>query len=402
MILVTLASVTAIIFHDFLYQTFQMRREVLIMLFNLLPLLYAMNLLAVGIVNPRYFQLSIIKIPIIIDVNLKIGGRRLKTITYHVTGNNCYCKTVDPIKNGSRSTASFTCSGFSSPPVSGTAVYNSHDQQKQFSGTLVRFDKKPFGFFLFHVRYFFYRIIRGISFNLRLPGFKNIRELFVRPVSVMQREWKYNAGSVLFHQGDAGRNFYLIRKGEVEIIKTLDTGEKVLLTTLGEGDIFGEMAIVGNQPRLAEVVCKSDCLLAVAEADNLEALIDSNPIFTHKLVKNFANRLRGSEQTMLKNISDIEIQTARREKMLKSLLKLLLISAGCVKDDDSIVVNLNLDDLSRAIKLDKESIKVMLKVLSSGKGNNRSLPDDLSAFETAIDRALSRFKLKIKTGENKE
>ena len=253
-----------------------------------------------------------------------------------------------------------TCQSFSSPRVPGVVLWDSHDEQKQLSGTLVRFGRRPFGYWLFLARYSLYRITRGLSFNLRLPGFRSVRQLFVRPLSVMQKEWRYGAGQRLFEQGDEGKYFYLIRKGEVDIVKTLETGERVLMTTLKEGDIFGELAIVGNQPRLASAVCRTDCLLAVAEADNLDALIDGNPVFTQMLIKSFANRLHSSEAIMLKSMAEIEGLSRMREETLRTLCAVLLAASGIDRGDRTTLQKADAVLIAKRLNMDPGTVRMMI------------------------------------------
>ncbi|MBN2159076.1 MAG: cyclic nucleotide-binding domain-containing protein [Spirochaetes bacterium] len=345
----------------------RLRTEEAVMLFTLLPALYSLNLFAIGVMNPKYFQNSLIKIPIIIDVDVEADGTIIKTIAYHVTGSNCYLKTVDPLGTGTRLSLTFACSAFSSPPVTGEVIWDSHDEQKQLSGSLVRLDRRPAGFRFFQVRYYLYRISRGLSFNMRLPGFRSIRQLFVRPISVMQKEWRFSAGQKLFEQGEEGRIFYLIRKGEVDIIKTLDTGERVTMAVLKEGDIFGEMAIVGNQPRLATAICRTDCLLAVAEADNLDALIEGNPVFTQKLIKNFANRLHASEQIMLKSMADSGAASKRREESLLALCRVLAAVAGA-GGDPSLFQKADAGLLAKQLDMDKKLVAEILHHFTDERG----------------------------------
>ena len=351
-----------------------------VMLFSMLPALYALNLFFVGVVNPKYFQYSLIRIPIIIDADVSCAGPVVKTTTYHVTGANCYLKTVDPLERGTGISLVFACSDFLSPPVDGTVIWDSHDEQKQLSGTLVRLTGRPWGYRLFLIKYYLYRITRGLFFNLRLPGFQSIRRLFVRPVSVMQKEWRFSAGHRLFEQGGAGRVFYLIRKGEVDIVKTLDTGESVHMTTLREGDIFGEMAIVGNQPRLATAVCRTDCLLAVAEADNLDALIESNPVFTQRLIKNFANRLHDSEQIMLKSMAGMDDVSKRREKALITICRVLLL-AGAGRDGRSDALkHADIDAIASRLDLDKKTIHDIIAALFEA--------NDIPSLEKIVEKIL--------------
>ena len=90
---------------------------------------------------------------------------------------------------------------------------------------------------------------------------------------------------------------------------------------------------MGNQPRLATAICRTDCLLAVAEANNLDALIDGNPVFAQKLIKNFANRLHSSEKIMLRSMADFEGSSKRREESLRALCAVLMAVSGIDRGD---------------------------------------------------------------------
>ncbi|HTL54997.1 MAG TPA: FAD-dependent oxidoreductase [Candidatus Limnocylindrales bacterium] len=63
----------------------------------------------------------------------------------------------------------------------------------------------------------------------------------------------YNEGEFIFHKGEAPTNFYVLEKGEVEILRATDgTGEDVV-AVLGPGSFFGERALVDNRPRVMSV-----------------------------------------------------------------------------------------------------------------------------------------------------
>lgn len=325
-ILLTAFAVTAFLEQENLmsYLSFSLSTVEIVMLFVLLPSLYGFMLFMVNIINPRYFQESIIKIPVITDLTYYVDGKQEVQITYDITPYSCFIKTIEPLEKGSIIHLILDCAGIQSPKLSAEVAWNYHDIESHQNGTLVRFTDIPAGFYTFYIRYYIYKVLKGIYFNLKLPGATRVRRLFVRPESILQKEYHYEEGTVLFHQGDRGRDIYLVRKGKVDIIKKGEKGEEIILTTLAEGDIFGEMAIAGNQPRMAEARCRTDCIMARGEGDNLDVLIEQNPEFTQRLINNFARRLFDSEAKMLKTLKKVESRADERtEIMAESFLALL-------------------------------------------------------------------------------
>jgi NADH dehydrogenase len=64
----------------------------------------------------------------------------------------------------------------------------------------------------------------------------------------------YQPGDYIFRQGEPAMNFYAIERGEVEVLQTTDrTAPATLLNILGPGDFFGEMALLDDQPRSANI-----------------------------------------------------------------------------------------------------------------------------------------------------
>ena len=79
----------------------------------------------------------------------------------------------------------------------------------------------------------------------------------------------FSAGELIFQEGALGDCAYVIESGEVEISLTRD-GEHIRLATRGEGEIFGEMAIIDAEPRSATVTALRDCTLLVLTYDQLQ------------------------------------------------------------------------------------------------------------------------------------
>ena len=98
--------------------------------------------------------------------------------------------------------------------------------------------------------------------------------------SIADKMWAEQVleGETIIRQGDPGENFYLVRKGEMEIIKE-DGQQKRVVATIGEGACFGEEALLTGRPRNATVRASKDSLLYVlGEADFKDAVAASDSL----------------------------------------------------------------------------------------------------------------------------
>jgi len=99
------------------------------------------------------------------------------------------------------------------------------------------------------------RMLRGATFQQLPPS--NINALFARfaPVEV-------KAGQAILRQGEPGKYYYIIKTGKVSVSRKADkTGKVSLLAQLGDGDGFGEEALLSGAPRNASVVMLTDGVL---------------------------------------------------------------------------------------------------------------------------------------------
>jgi len=103
---------------------------------------------------------------------------------------------------------------------------------------------------------------------------------------VLERKVFY-AGQVVFKEGDLGDRAYLIQDGQIEISKT-----GLPLATLGKGELFGEMALVDDQPRMASAKALSDVSVVIISRDAFrEKLAKADP-FIRGLLNIFVRNIR--------------------------------------------------------------------------------------------------------------
>ncbi|HXG15826.1 MAG TPA: cyclic nucleotide-binding domain-containing protein [Calidithermus sp.] len=100
---------------------------------------------------------------------------------------------------------------------------------------------------------------------------------------------RFKAGEIIFREGDDPHaEAYVVHAGVVEIRKRFDGTER-LLTTLGEGELLGEMALFRRGPRSASAVAASDVELLVIRNERLEWLIRNRPQLTLEILRRLSD-----------------------------------------------------------------------------------------------------------------
>src|SRR5215470_9107558 len=71
-------------------------------------------------------------------------------------------------------------------------------------------------------------------------------------------EVKIPAGQHLWEYGDPGGTMYIIRSGSVELFTRDDTGERIVLESVGPGEVFGEISLLDGGSRTASALVTED------------------------------------------------------------------------------------------------------------------------------------------------
>ena len=106
-------------------------------------------------------------------------------------------------------------------------------------------------------------------------------------------EVSFKAGSTVFEEGAADDKMYFIKKGKVEISKTMGDAEQVV-AVLGKGDFFGEMALISQAPRSATAVAVKDTEAVVFNRKQFLSMIKSRGELALKILDGLILRLKES------------------------------------------------------------------------------------------------------------
>jgi CRP-like cAMP-binding protein len=101
----------------------------------------------------------------------------------------------------------------------------------------------------------------------------------------------FGIGQEIFRQGHPPRDAYLIERGKVEISR-LNNGQKVIIAYKETGDIFGEMALIDNAPRMATATAVEPTVcVVITESLFKEHLGKATPMLK-KILTTFTSNLR--------------------------------------------------------------------------------------------------------------
>ncbi len=120
------------------------------------------------------------------------------------------------------------------------------------------------------------------------------------------REQSFPGGAEIFKEGDAGDALYAVKSGSVLITAVMGKGERQTLARVPPGEVFGELAVIDNQPRSATAQTEVDTTLYVVPRDALLELLTSSPQFSFSMMREITNRLREFNRQYIRQVLQAE------------------------------------------------------------------------------------------------
>ncbi len=102
-------------------------------------------------------------------------------------------------------------------------------------------------------------------------------------------------GRVFYQPEEMGEVLFIIKKGQVQLYRISPEGKKLVISTLGPGTLFGEMALLGQQMHNTFAEAVEDCQICVMSRTDLERLILNKPQVALRVLEVTGKRLREAE-----------------------------------------------------------------------------------------------------------
>ena len=170
---------------------------------------------------------------------------------------------------------------------------------------------------------------------------------------------RFAAGDVIFREGEAGNEAFLLQEGRVRLIKRVRAVERSLMV-LRAGELFGESAFIHGALRSSTAIALSDAVALALDRAALQDLVDDNRSVSSSVVEQLVRRLRDAED-------QIEIMMLRdgQSKIVSALLK--LAQRAKTEDRAGALLLISPMELSARVGMDVETVKRGVQKLREGK-----------------------------------
>jgi CRP-like cAMP-binding protein len=122
--------------------------------------------------------------------------------------------------------------------------------------------------------------------------FSELDDKELAAIAAVAKSRHYAKDDVIFHADESGDVFCLIREGQVKVTMISPEGKEIILTMLGPGAFFGEMALLDDEPRSATVVATEPLEVVTIWRSDFLSILQENFSITRKILAELSRRLR--------------------------------------------------------------------------------------------------------------
>lgn len=126
-----------------------------------------------------------------------------------------------------------------------------------------------------------------------VPLFRGLGNDELTAIAKLCKKMEFKEGEEIVKEGDAGLGFYVIVKGAATV-----NHKNKKVAELGRGSFFGEMSLLDNRPRSADVIASEPTTCLVLLRWNFWSLVSKNKRVVRGLLEEMARRLRATNEAL--------------------------------------------------------------------------------------------------------
>lgn len=163
-------------------------------------------------------------------------------------------------------------------------------------------------------------------------------------------------GQAVVLAGEKTDYVYFVLTGSLKVIVSDEEGREVILSILGQGELFGEMGIFGEQPRSASVVAVVASDLVVIAKSDFRHLMHDNFELSWRMMCNLADRLRNADR---------KIESLALMDVYGRVARLLIDMSEDVDGETLVVRKISKQDIAKMIGASREMVSRVMKDLGA-------------------------------------
>ena len=136
-------------------------------------------------------------------------------------------------------------------------------------------------------------------------------------VTELVAERFFKKGTTIFHEGQPGVAFYIVKSGRIKVYKLAEDGRELILGIFGDGALFGDVPVFDGGPYPASAATLVDTAVYAINRDDFERLVTSHPDVALKIIRVLGRRLRQAHGFVM----DIAMKSAP-QRLASLLLRL--------------------------------------------------------------------------------
>ena len=164
-------------------------------------------------------------------------------------------------------------------------------------------------------------------------------------------------GGLILSAGDPTDSLFILLSGRIKVFMSDLDGREVILSILGPGEFFGEMGLIDNSPRSANVVTLDPCELICISKRDFKRCLAENFDMAMTVMRGLVKRLREA---------DNQIGSLALMDVYGRVARLLLEMSELVDGQKIVTKKLAKQDIARMIGASREMVSRVMKHLQSG------------------------------------
>ena len=191
-----------------------------------------------------------------------------------------------------------------------------------------------------------------------VPLFSDLSDTSLKVITGKMVARSYDKEKMILVEESAGETLFLISKGTVKITRMSDDGREVILAILGEGDFFGEMALLDGEGRSANVIALEDAEVLTLQRSDFLDILERFPKIAIHLLKELTTRIRYSDQ----QIESLSLSGA--EQRIALVLIRLAEEMGQIKEGTVTIEHIPYQqDIANMAGTSRETVSRVYKML---------------------------------------